>query len=179
MNTHAIHTIATPPIETTRWRIDRTRSNVEFQVKALWGMATVTGHFSRYQGTFDLGTQPAIELVIETDSLDTKNKRRDQHLRSSDFFGAERHPYVRFVSESATLAGERLRVRGRLHAAGESMRLALEAKLRRVGDELAVEAITQADHRELGMTWNPLGMIRTPTSLTVTGRLVSDGRSSG
>jgi polyisoprenoid-binding protein YceI len=164
----------TPDIETTRWRIDLARSSVEFHVKAFWGLSTVKGRFSRYQGTLDLSGRPAIELTIETESLDTNNKRRDEHLRAPDFFAAQEHPYVRFVSESATLDGDRLTVRGRLHARGSSVPLELDATLLRVGDELEVEAATHADHHHLGMTWNKLGVLDTVSHLMVKGRLVQD-----
>jgi polyisoprenoid-binding protein YceI len=174
MSTHAANPVDTPAIETTRWRIDPARSSVEFHAKGFWGMATVRGRFSWYHGTLDLSRQPAIELTIEADSLDTANEKRDTHLRSPDFLDAEKHPYVRFVSESATLDGERLHVRGRLHARGSSMPLELDATLRRVGDDLQIDAATEADHRQLGMTWNRLSMIRTPSRLMVKGRLVQD-----
>jgi polyisoprenoid-binding protein YceI len=174
MSTHAAHPAGTPAVDTTRWRIDPARSSVEFHVKGFWGMATVKGRFSRYHGTLDLSSQPAIELTVEADSLDTTNEKRDTHLRSPDFFDAEKHPYVRFVSESATFDGERLHVRGRLHARGTSIPLELNATLRRIGDEFEVEAATEADHRQLGMTWNRMRMIRTPTKLMLTGRLVQD-----
>jgi polyisoprenoid-binding protein YceI len=177
MSTHAADPVGTAAVDTTRWRIDPARSSVEFHVKGFWGMATVKGSFSRYHGTLDLSTQPAIELTIEADSLDTENEKRDAHLRSHDFFDAEQHPYVRFVSDSATLDGERLHVRGRLHARGSSIPLELDATLRQVGDDLEIDAATEADHRQLGMTWNLISMIRTPTRLMVTGRLVrSPGR---
>jgi polyisoprenoid-binding protein YceI len=176
MSTHAADAVGTPALDTTRWRIDPARSSVEFHTKAFWGMAIVKGHFSRYHGTIDLSRRPAIELTIEADSIDTGNEKRDAHLRSPDFFDAESHPYVRFVSESATLEGERLVVRGRLHARGSSIPLELDATLRRIGDDLEIEAATHADHHGLGMTWNAMGMIRTPTKLMVTGRLVREPR---
>ena len=74
----------------------------------------------------------------------------------------------------AELDGERLTVSGRLYAAGTSTPLNLNAKLRRAGDELELEARTSADHRTLGMIHSPLGMIRTPSELIVRGRLVRD-----
>jgi polyisoprenoid-binding protein YceI len=76
------------------------------------------------------------------------------------------------VSESAALEGERLSVRGRLHARGASMPLDIDATLRRAGNELEIEAVTVADHHQLGMTWNPLAVLRTPSKLIVKGRLV-------
>ena len=90
--THSPDALGARTNNATRWRIDPTRSSVEFHAKGLWGMATVKGSFSRYHGTLDLGAQPAIELTLEADSLDTKNKKRNEHLCSLDFFGVEAHP---------------------------------------------------------------------------------------
>jgi polyisoprenoid-binding protein YceI len=174
MSTHAPDSVGAPSVETTIWRIDPDRSSVEFHAKSLWGIMTVKGRFSRYQGTLHLSREPAIELTIEADSLDTKNKRRDAHLRSPDFFDVEHHPYVRFVSERAALEGERLEVRGLLHARGAGMPLDIDATLHRAGDELELEAVTITDHRRLGLTWDWLGTLRGPTKLVVRGRLVRD-----
>jgi polyisoprenoid-binding protein YceI len=82
--------------------------------------------------------------------------------------------YVRFVSHGATLDGERLAVRGELHARGRSVPLELNGTLRRIGDEIEIEATTEADHRQLGMTWNWMGTIGTPTRLMVSGSLVPE-----
>ena len=159
------------------WRPDPTRSSVEFHVRHFYGLVTVKGRFERFEGSLDLRSQPAVQLTIEADSLDTKHNKRDQHLRSADFFDVAEHPQVQFVSDSATLDGERLTVHGNLSAAGKTIPLHLDATLRAVGDELEVEAVTDADHRALGMTWSPLGILRAPSKLLVHGRLVrqSDG----
>ena len=74
------------------WRIDPTRSSVEFRTPTLWGLATVDGRFERYDGSLDLQQNPAIELMIDAASLSTKNSFRDRHLRSADFFDVENHP---------------------------------------------------------------------------------------
>ena len=161
-----------PTIAQGRWRLDPTRSRVEFRTPTLWGLATVKGHFERYEGSLELERRPAVELTIDAASLDTNNHFRDGHLRSRAFFDAENHPEVRFVSDAATLDGERLKVRGRLYAAGKNLALELEARLRRVGHEFEVEARTYADQRKLGMSHGLLGMIGTPSELIVQGRLV-------
>jgi polyisoprenoid-binding protein YceI len=155
-----------------RWRVDPARSSVEFRTPTLWGLATVEGRFDRYDGALDLERSPTIELTIDAGSINTKNSFRDKHLRSADFFGVVNHPQVSFVSDTATLEGERLQVRGRLHAAGQSIPLVLDASLRRVGDALEVDARTNVDHRKLGMSHGVLGMIPTPSELIVHARLV-------
>jgi polyisoprenoid-binding protein YceI len=169
------HHTNTFDIENSRWRIDPARSSVEFHVPYLYRLQRVKGRFERYDGALDLHKDPAVELTIEAASVDTGNAQRDKHLRSADFFDVENHPQVRFVSDRAVLAGEALQVSGRLHAAGRSIPLEIDATLRRDGDELEVDATTLVDQRQLGMTWSPLGIVRTPTKLIVRGRLVHDG----
>ena len=166
------HPPDTQSVPLEHWRIDPTRSSVEFHAGTLWGLTNVTGRFERYEGTLDLPQNPAIELTIDAASINTNLALRDRHLRSADFFDVVNHPHVSFVSDGATLEGERLQVRGRLHAAGKSIPLELDARLRRVGDELEIDARTYADHRKLGMSHGMLGMIPTPSELIVHGRLV-------
>lgn len=155
-----------------RWQLDPQRSSVEFRAGQFWGLGTVKGHFDDYEGRLDLSADPAIELTIDAASVQTGNRRRDQHLRSADFFDAENHPRVRFVSDSVVLQGDTLRVRGRLSARDRSIPLELDARLRRVGEELEIEAATSAPHRELGLTWSPLGMIPARSELRLNGYLV-------
>src|SRR3954452_6049196 len=119
--------ISAAPLTDGAWRLEPTRSRVEFHVRHFWGLITVKGHFSAYEGTLDLSATPAVELTIQADSLDTKHAKRDEHLRSDDFFDAERHPQIHFVSHSVRLDGEVLHVRGQLHAAGRQIPLDLVA----------------------------------------------------
>jgi polyisoprenoid-binding protein YceI len=174
MSTTTLQPLEKRAIETSRWRIDPARSSVEFRSPTLWGLATVKGRFERYDGTLDLRREPAIELTIDADSLDTRNRMRDKHLRSADFFDVENHPHVRFASDSAELDGDHLNVSGRLYAGGRSVPLAVRATLREDGDELEIDARTKGDHRAFGMSSGLLGMIRSPSELTVHGRLVRD-----
>ena len=160
-------------LATGTWILDPDRSSVEFRVPLLFGViGTVKGGFTRYRGTLDMDVRPAIELTIEADSIDTGKAKRDDHLRSGDFFDAEEHPEVRFESESASLDGETLRVRGVLHAAGGSAPLDVTATVRPDGEEFEIEASAVVDQRKLGMTYSPLGTLRPPARLTVRGHLI-------
>jgi polyisoprenoid-binding protein YceI len=136
------------------------------------GLRPCKGGFGRFRGTLDLAARPAIELAIAADSIDTGNRRRDEHLRSADFFDADAHPEVRFESDSAALEGEALHIRGLLHTAGESVPLDLIATVAPAGDEFEIEAHAEVDQRRLGMTYSPLGMLRPPARLVLRGRLV-------
>jgi polyisoprenoid-binding protein YceI len=159
-------------LATGAWRLDPARSSVEFQVPHFYGLMTVKGHFDRYEGTLDLSAHPVVELVIDADSLDTKQSKRDKHLRSADFFDVANHPQVRFEADAATLEGQTLKVQGTLSAAGKQVPLDVDATLTPEGDELEIEARGLADQRQLGMVWSPLGITRAPSKLIVSGRLV-------
>jgi polyisoprenoid-binding protein YceI len=161
-----------------RWQLDPQRSSVEFRVGHFWGLATVKGHFDHYDGRLDLSADPAIELTIGAANVQTGNPKRDQHLRSAEFFDAENHPSVQFVSDSVVLQGDTLSVRGYLFARDQSIPLELAAQVRRVDGELEIEAATSAPHRELGMTWNPLRMIPPRSELHVTGYLVPSAQQA-
>jgi len=154
------------------WQLDPRRSSVEFHVGHFWGLVTVKGHFDQYSGELDLSSAPAVDLTIDADSVETGNRKRDRHLRSVDFFDTESHPRVRFLSDSVDLHGDTLTVRGRLSARGRSIPLDLEAHIRQVGGELEIEAAATAPHRQLGMTYSPLGMIRPRSELFVKARLM-------
>src|SRR4051812_17664353 len=118
---------STHPLATSQWHLDPSRSSVEFRVSNLWGLATVRDRFSRYTGTLDMSATPAVALVIDADSLDTGNPKRDGHLRSKDFFAAAEHPRVRFEADAVDVYGDVLAARGRLHAAGRHVGLQVEA----------------------------------------------------
>lgn len=158
----------------TSWRLDPAGSRAEFRVRHFWGLATVKGRFDRLDGRLhrDEHGGCAVELDIDAGSLDTGSRKRDEHLRSPEFFDVDRHPTVSFRSTSAKVSGDgRLHVEGRLHAAGRSAPLVLEAALRPADDCLDVDAATTVDQRRLGMTWSPLGMARVPVALAVQARL--------
>jgi polyisoprenoid-binding protein YceI len=159
-------------LATGSWRLDPSRSSVEFHVRSLYGLVTVKGRFDRYEGTLDLASRPAILLSVEAGSLDTGNARRDKHLRSRDFFGVAEHPRIRVEADSLELLGDSLRIRGLLYAAGRHTPIEADATLTAAGDELEIEATALTDQRELGMTFSPLGVVSSPSRLVVRGRLV-------
>jgi len=96
-------------LATGTWRLDPARSSVEFHVPHFYGLMTVKGHFDSYHGRLDLSAHPAVELVIDADSLNTKQKQRDKHLRSEHFFDVANHLQVRFEADTATLDGNTLK----------------------------------------------------------------------
>ena len=157
-------------VNTTRWVIDPAHSSAEFRVPHFWGLVKVKGHFDVIDGSLEIDDNGSrcLELIIDAASVTTGNRQRDQHLRGADFFDTERHPEVRFISSRVSDAEDgHLHVQGELLAAGDRVALELRPAMRQVDRHIEVEVSATIDQRQLGMTWSPLGMTRTPTVVTV------------
>jgi polyisoprenoid-binding protein YceI len=154
----------------TTWQLDPTKSKAEFRVKHFWGLGTVVGKFAKLDGTMqvDTGGQCQMHLTIEAASLNSGNKKRDEDLRSHHFFHVAEHPEVRFVSTGVSDTGDgKLRVQGTLEAGASNVPVELEPTIKVSGDSIEIDGETTVDQRTLGMTKNPMGMIRPPATLTV------------
>ncbi|MBI4535199.1 MAG: polyisoprenoid-binding protein [Ignavibacteriae bacterium] len=99
--------LAPAPAET--WKVDKAHSQVTFSVSHLV-IAEVRGRFKEFDVTMyhenDDFTDARIEAVIRAASLDTDNERRDNHLRSDDFFNVEKFPELKFTSSSMEKTGK-------------------------------------------------------------------------
>ncbi len=87
----------------TTWNIDTAHSEIGFKVKHMM-ISTVTGHFEDYSATAETNgddfANAEFSFSAKTSSINTKNKDRDAHLRSDDFFNAEEVPEMTFESTS-------------------------------------------------------------------------------
>lgn len=144
--------------------LDPTHSSAEFSVRHLM-IASVTGRFKTVRGTIHYDeADPArsrVEAEIDVGSLDSGVVDRDAHLRSADFFDAEKHPTIAFASKRIELTGpDEGRIHGDLTIRGVTREVVLEAQRigavqdpwgnRRVG----FEAETTLNRKDFGLTWN-------------------------
>src|SRR6202030_3059100 len=87
-------------ITMSTYTIDKAHSEVTFQVRHL--VTKVRGHFTDFSGTIQFDeAQPeksSISFSVDTASIDTSAADRDAHLRSDDFFAADKHPAITFTS---------------------------------------------------------------------------------
>jgi polyisoprenoid-binding protein YceI len=165
------------PVTTSRWSLDRHGSSVGFTVKTMWGLIPVRGRFDRFAGSYEVGRNgTTIELTLDADSVDTGNAKRDEHLRSPDFFNVGEHARVHFRSTCVhEAAAGMLRVAGNLEVSGIVEPLEFAATVQPAGDGLRVEATTTVDQRRFDMNSGVLGMIRRPATLHVNALLKREG----
>ena len=158
---------------TGTWHVDPAAGKVGFTVRTMWGLSNVRGSFSRYRGTLTVRPQGAEgELVIEAASLDTKHAKRDEHLRSDDFFAVERHPEIVFTILSVAPRAGDLFVSGVLRIGERNLRLELAVDVVREGDRLRLRTSESVTRERAGLAWNKLGMIRGDAHLEVDLELV-------
>lgn len=83
------------------WKIDNAHSLVEFSVRHMM-ISTVRGRFERFSGTVEFNENDlaasSVDVQIEAASINTNEPQRDNHLRSADFFEAEKYPFLSFKS---------------------------------------------------------------------------------
>jgi polyisoprenoid-binding protein YceI len=157
------------PLPAGRWDVDPAQSRVGFTVRTMWGLAKVKGHFHRYTGSLEVdehGSRGTLE--IESASLDTKLGKRDDHLRSADFFAADKHPNVTFTINSIAAASDGVEIDGDLVIKGEPVHLHLPVTVGGDRSErLQLTASATVERETAGMTWNKIGMITGPATLDV------------
>src|ERR1700761_2384739 len=123
------------------WTLDPARSQVLLKSRHTWGLLPVNGVFSEVagHGTVTAAGEVSGVITVAAASVDTKNPRRDQHLRSADFFDAEQHPDITFTAESATPAGDGIRIAGTLTVAGRTRPATLDARVASGDGELSLD----------------------------------------
>jgi polyisoprenoid-binding protein YceI len=158
------------------WVLDPAGSSTELRVKHIWGAITVRGIFEHMTGEGTVGPDGTVTGRISFDarSLSSKNKQRDKHLRSADFFHVDKHPDAVLTVTSARPAGRtELECQGTLEAAGHVRPVTFTAHIQEATARTAVlTAELELDRTEFGMTWSPLHVASMTAHGTVKARFV-------
>jgi polyisoprenoid-binding protein YceI len=150
----------------TLWKIDQAHSEVNFKVKHLV-VSTVRGHFTNFNAEIESNKEDfsdaQIKFEAETNSINTKNEQRDAHLKSDDFFAAEKYPKIKFVSKSVKkISDYELKVVGEITLRGITKEITLDVIYNGTvagfgGIEVAgFEIRTKLNRFDYGLQWNAL-----------------------
>jgi polyisoprenoid-binding protein YceI len=147
------------------WTIDQDHSNVGFKVKHLM-VSNVKGEFRSFNGTLEIDdkdvTKSKVAVNIETPSITTGVTKRDDHLKSPDFFDVVKFPAMTFVSTRVQKAGDdRLKVYGdlSLHGVTREVVLDVEGPTKAYKDpwgniKRGASATTRINRKDFGLAWN-------------------------
>jgi polyisoprenoid-binding protein YceI len=150
-------------IAVTTWTIDTAHSVVEFAVKHMV-FATAKGRFSDFSGTIVLDSENVANSSVSVDiaaaSIDTRDAKRDEHLKSADFFDVEAYPTLSFVSTSVEAKGDDLHVQGDLTMRGVTRPVVFEVEFNGQGvnpwgqQVISYTAHTRINRKDFGLNWN-------------------------
>jgi polyisoprenoid-binding protein YceI len=153
--------------EARSWQLDPTHASIEFAVKHMM-MTTVRGRFKDVRGTLtvdaDDPNRSRVEVEMNVASIDTGVADRDAHLRSADFFDAERYPTIHFRSTGVDGCTEeegcRFKLRGDLTIRDTTMQVELDCVFEGRGkdpsgnERAGFSATGEIDRRDWGLRWN-------------------------
>ena len=116
--------------QSSTWTIDSAHSGVEFQIKHL-GVSTVRGSFSGVTGTLVWNekdvSQAHVEAIVDAKTVSTGQEKRDEHLKSPDFFDVAKYPTLTFKSTSVKRgADHKLQIIGDLTLGGQTKPVTLD-----------------------------------------------------
>jgi polyisoprenoid-binding protein YceI len=150
-------------IPTGTWTVDASHSSVDFRVKHL-GISTVRGSFREFEGSLEIGediTSSKVTGKIKAASIDTGEPKRDEHLRSADFFDADTYPEITFESTSIEVIDEdEFHVTGNLTMHGVTKPITLHAEVTGTEEDpwgntrVGLEAQGELSRGDWGMTFN-------------------------
>lgn len=146
---------------TQTWNIDVAHSHVAFSVRHMV-IAKVRGQFTKFAGAIQSegDSFKTFSANIETASIETGVGDRDKHLKSADFFDAEKHPSITFASKSISQNGSELKVTGDLSIHGVTKEVVLTGEYSGQGKDpwgntrAAFQARTAIERKDFGLSWN-------------------------
>ena len=154
---------------TGEWALDPTTSSVRLKSK-VFGLLPVNGVFREVSGggTVSPDGKATGTIQVAAASVDTRNTKRDTHLRSADFFDSDSHPDITFTADRFRPSGQDVTVSGMLTVRGRTRPLSFGAAATFYGDgEIWLDAEVRINRAGFGLTWNMLGMVPLTSTLTV------------
>ena len=152
-------------LATESWEVDASHSTARFKIKHMM-LSNVSGEITGMKGTFTADGKDVTKLVTEVsldmNTINTNNGKRDEHLKSADFFDTAKHPTITFKSKKVTKGkGKTFKITGDLTMHGVTKEVTLDdatltdalkdpwGNMRR-----AFTAKTKINRKDYGLTWN-------------------------
>jgi polyisoprenoid-binding protein YceI len=152
------------------WVLDPRKSSVRLKTRSMWGLAPVKGVFREVSGNGTISSDGQVSgtVTVAAASIDTKNARRDTHLRSADFFDVANNPDITFAADLIRPSGQGVAVAGALTVRGRTRPLSFDAAASVQGDGgIWLDAEIRINRADFGLTWNPMGLVGVNNTLAI------------
>jgi polyisoprenoid-binding protein YceI len=148
-----------------KWTVDPMHSEVQFKVKHLV-ISTVTGNFNQFSAEMEAEkedfTDATISFTADINSINTNNQQRDEHLKSDDFFNAEKFPHMTFHSNALEKNGDGYDLKGNLTIRNVTQPVTLAVAFGGVAQDpdgqtkAGFEAEGKINRKEFGLMWSAI-----------------------
>ncbi len=167
------------------YKIEGSHTQSAFAVKHLM-ISTVRGEFGKTEGTVVIDpadvTRSTVEATIDVASVDTRDAKRDEHLRNADFFDVAKFPKITFKSTKVEKAGEgTLKVTGDLTMKGVTKPVVLtvsgptdEIKDPWGNTRRGLSASTKINRKDFGVSYGPNAAVSDEVAITIDAELLKD-----
>jgi polyisoprenoid-binding protein YceI len=152
------------------WVLDPRKSSVRLKTRSMWGLAPVKGVFREVSGNGTISSDGQVSgtVTVAAASIDTKNARRDTHLRSADFFDVANNPDITFAADHIRPSGQGVAVAGALTVRGRTRPLSFDAAASVQGDGgIWLDAEIRINRADFSLTWNPMGLVGVNNTLAI------------
>jgi polyisoprenoid-binding protein YceI len=158
-----VETLLSDPDTAGVWNLVPERSSITFKIRNMWGLINVKGKFLEINGDGQITGKGAVfgRVDIRAASLRTGIHKRDEHLRSADFFDVKRFPEISVVVTAVQpTTGNEADLRASFNIKGVDAPLPLPVRITVLGDgSVRISAETEIDRAQFGLDWNRFGMI--------------------
>jgi polyisoprenoid-binding protein YceI len=176
--------LALPALAADTFKIDGSHTQAGFAVKHLL-ISTVRGEFGKTEGVVVLDeanpAKSSVEATIDAASIDTRDAKRDEHLRGADFFEVAKFPKLTFKSTKVEKAGEGLKVTGDLTIRGvtKSVVLDVAGPSAEIKDpwgnaKRGVSATTRINRKDFGVSYGPNAIVSDEVVITIDAEMTKD-----
>ncbi len=147
------------------WSIDPDHSSAQFKIRHLM-VSYVRGEFGKVSGAIRIDdkeiTNSKVTATIDVPSINTGVEKRDNHLRSADFFDAVKYPTITFISKKAIRIGDgKFKIIGDITTHGITREVTLDVegptpqiKDKRGNIKMGASATTKISRKDFGLRWN-------------------------
>jgi polyisoprenoid-binding protein YceI len=152
------------------WVLDPGQSSIRLRNRSAWGLIRANGVFREVSGNGTVSPDGEVSgtVTIAAASVDTRNTRRDTHLRSADFFDSAHHPDIIFTADAVQPSGQGVVVTGALAVRDRTRPLSFDAAASVPGTgEIWLDAEVHINRADFGLTWNLLGLLSMDNTLTI------------
>src|ERR1700744_50527 len=162
-----LETMLKDPDSAGVWNLDPERSAITFKIRNMWGLVRVKGRFAEFSGDGQLTDKGAIfgRIDIRTASIDTGIGRRDEHLRSADFFDVEHFPDMSVVvtavePKDGPPTGKAADVRDSFTIKGVTAPVPRTVAIAELEDgSVRISGETKIDRSQFNLGWNKFGVM--------------------